>query len=84
MALPYGAGAYMAKEGGKGCLHGQTPTLWPKEGWPSPPTGEAGPLAIPHLRTGAYMAKEGVSPLLWSSPYGEGAYMAKEREVGSL
>jgi hypothetical protein len=55
-----------------------------KRGMAIPTYGRGGPLAIPHLRTGAYMAKEGVSPLLWPSPYGEGAYMAKEREVGSL
>jgi len=37
-------GAYMAKGGGGKRQHGQTPTLWPKEGWPSPPKGGA------HLR----------------------------------
>jgi hypothetical protein len=47
-----------------GCLHGQR-------------RGET-PLAIPHLRAGAYMAKEGVgSASLFGHPLRAGAYMAK-------
>jgi len=64
-------GAYMAKGGGGKRLHGQTPTLWPKEGWPSPPTGGA------HLRPsqtygGLHGQRGGRGALrpLWPSPTG--------------